>query len=127
LGSPSEVYQRPRTPFVARFLGDANLLPGAPFGCAGQVMVRPERCVLGENGCSWSAEGHVLSVTFLGADVLAEGQGADGRKLRVRARHRELRAGEAVRVGVPAEAVWPIPDADERPYSCGGVFVTSST
>ena len=28
LGSPVEVYAHPRTPFVARFLGAANLLPG---------------------------------------------------------------------------------------------------
>jgi ABC-type Fe3+/spermidine/putrescine transport system ATPase subunit len=112
LGSPAEVYHRPRTPFVARFLGDANLLPGSLFGRAGLVMVRPERCVLGDGGCAWSAEGRVSSVTFLGADVVAEVECAGGLRLRVRARHRELRAGEVVRVGVAAEAVWEMPGGD---------------
>ena len=92
LGPPSEVYHRPRTPFVAGFLGDANLLPGSLFGCAGLVMVRPERCVLGEGAGAWSAEGRVSAVTFLGADVVAE-VSARRAGLRMRARHRELRRG----------------------------------
>ncbi|MGB3138675.1 MAG: ABC transporter ATP-binding protein [Nodosilinea sp.] len=28
IGSPSDIYDRPRTPFVADFIGDTNLLPG---------------------------------------------------------------------------------------------------
>ena len=28
IGTPQEVYRRPSTPFVARFIGDSNLLPG---------------------------------------------------------------------------------------------------
>jgi putative spermidine/putrescine transport system ATP-binding protein len=109
LGTPADLYHRPRTPFVARFLGDANLLPGSLLGRAGLVMVRPERCVLGDGGCAWSAEGRVSSVTFLGADVVAEVECAAGVRLRVRVRDREMRAGEVVRVGVPAEAVWEMP------------------
>jgi hypothetical protein len=73
------------------------------------VLVRPERCVLGECACAWSCEGRVSSVTFLGADVVADVECAGGLSLRVRTRHREMRAGEAVRVGVPAEAVWEMP------------------
>ena len=49
----------------------------------------------------------------------AEVECAAGVRLRVRARHRELRAGEAVCVGVPAEAVWEMPDADEGSASRG--------
>src|SRR5205085_1760501 len=46
VGPPAEVYARPRTPFVARFLGAANLPDGkAPGLRAAVVMVRPERCV----------------------------------------------------------------------------------
>ena len=37
IGPPAEVYERPRTAFVATFIGDANLLDG------GRVALRPER------------------------------------------------------------------------------------
>ncbi|MDR0670649.1 MAG: ABC transporter ATP-binding protein [Treponema sp.] len=37
-GSPEEIYDRPRTSFVARFVGGANIIRGA----AGPVAVRPE-------------------------------------------------------------------------------------
>jgi putative spermidine/putrescine transport system ATP-binding protein len=39
VGTPVEVYERPRTAFVAGFLGEANLLPGAD---SAPVAVRPE-------------------------------------------------------------------------------------
>ncbi len=128
-GTPAELYSRPRTPFVARFLGDANLLSARQFGeSGGLLMVRPEQCVLGEAAerCPWSWEGRILSVSFLGPDVLLDvaigGQAAslpDGPipspplTLRVRARAGEgLLPGDRVRVGIPAGVAWPIPDPD---------------
>ena len=49
LGSPSELYERPRTAFVAGFLGVSNLLPGTVSGDAavrldggGEVRVTPD-------------------------------------------------------------------------------------
>ena len=40
LGTPSEIYNRPRTPFVARFIGDTNLFAGRVAAVEGdQVMV----------------------------------------------------------------------------------------
>ena len=69
LGSPTELYERPRTAFVAGFLGTSNLLPGvvvdgaglvrladgtevrvATNGAAGEVAVgvRPEKIRIGE-------------------------------------------------------------------------------
>jgi ABC-type Fe3+/spermidine/putrescine transport system ATPase subunit len=116
VGPPAELYHRPRTPFVARFLGDANLLPGPSLGGAGVlVLVRPEGCVVGPEAdrCPWSREGRVTEVTFLGADVLAEVECGGGVTLRVRARPAEaLRPGDVVRVGIPAGAAWPVPEAD---------------
>ena len=70
LGSPSELYERPRTAFVAGFLGKSNLLPGTVTGPGtirlddgtevraeagartGRVAVgvRPERLALGGDG-----------------------------------------------------------------------------
>ncbi|WP_052439064.1 ABC transporter ATP-binding protein [Streptacidiphilus jiangxiensis] len=47
VGTPAEVYERPATPFVAGFVGTANLLAGdaaaAVLGTAGRHAVRPER------------------------------------------------------------------------------------
>ncbi|MFO0929455.1 MAG: hypothetical protein U0736_20900 [Gemmataceae bacterium] len=46
VGTPAELYCRPRTPFVARFLGEANLLDATTLGLgrSGLVLVRPEEC-----------------------------------------------------------------------------------
>jgi ABC-type Fe3+/spermidine/putrescine transport system ATPase subunit len=122
LGTPAELYHRPRTAFVARFLGDANLLPGSVLGgCAGLTMVRPERCVLGPGAADhpWSREGRITSVTFLGADVLVEVACAEEVTLRVRTRFAEgLLVGARVRVGIPAGAAWVIPDT--LPLQSGG-------
>jgi ABC-type Fe3+/spermidine/putrescine transport system ATPase subunit len=116
VGAPEEVYRRPRTPFVARALGEVNLLPGESMGRpGGTVLVRPEGCVLGPaaNGCPWSWPGRVRAVSFLGADVLVEMVCAGGLELRVRARAAEVPGpGEAVRVGIPEDAAWPIPETD---------------
>ena len=44
LGAPAEIYERPVTRFVADFIGEANVLPGALFGHAAPfVAIRPER------------------------------------------------------------------------------------
>ena len=46
IAEPQTLYQRPRTPFVARFLGDANILPGRTSGAA--EAGSPVRVDLGE-------------------------------------------------------------------------------
>jgi putative spermidine/putrescine transport system ATP-binding protein len=46
VGVPADVYQRPRTAFVATFIGDANLLEGE------RVALRPERVRLLRPGTS---------------------------------------------------------------------------
>ena len=45
VGSPVDVYRRPRTPFVARFLGAANLVPGDLLGRPGPNGHAPARTV----------------------------------------------------------------------------------
>ncbi|MCS7069413.1 MAG: ABC transporter ATP-binding protein [Meiothermus sp.] len=80
VGTPRELYTRPKSPFVATFVGSMNLftpektpggyrisghevaLPAAP---AGQVGVRPERVELNPHG---SFSGTVELVTYLGAE-----------------------------------------------------------
>lgn len=114
-GPPAEVYARPRTPFVARFLGDANLIPGERLGYenGNVVMVRPERCVIGPDAlrCGWHWPAQVVSRSFLGSDVVAVLEAAERPTLRVRVR---AELSEETEVGIPADAVWLIPDAESR-------------
>jgi iron(III) transport system ATP-binding protein len=80
VGGPEEVYARPATPWVARFVGEAVLLPAQLRGTtavtvlgevrtppmpegSGTVLLRPEQVVLGPGG-----EATVVTVTYFGAD-----------------------------------------------------------
>jgi spermidine/putrescine transport system ATP-binding protein len=85
LGTPTELYERPRTAFVAGFLGTSNLLPGvvergdavrlddgtvvrvAANGKVGRVAVgvRPEKIRLGEGGAN-ALPGTVRETAYVG-------------------------------------------------------------
>lgn len=69
-GSPQEIYEHPRTRFVADFVGSSNVFPpeaGASFGEAGVwSSLRPEAVSLGAPG-EGRVDGHVVSVRYLGA------------------------------------------------------------
>ena len=99
LGTPVEVYQRPATAFVARFVGQMNELPGVVVGPGAvdidgttmlgkvigtpgakvNVLIRPEDCMLaslGGDGEQTDSEprglpGTVVSLTFQGASSTA--------------------------------------------------------
>ncbi len=113
VGPPAEVYARPRTPFVARFLGAANLLDGKLVEqSAAVVMVRPEQCILNPDpaACRFVWPGRVANVTFLGADMLADIACDNGVTLRIRTRPTALAA--RVTAGIPEAALWAIPEDD---------------
>ena len=76
VGTPTEIYERPATEFVADFIGTSNLVEGDAakqlFGDAGRASLRPERVRVlapderpqpGEQ----SAEGQVVDVVYAGA------------------------------------------------------------
>jgi putative spermidine/putrescine transport system ATP-binding protein len=78
VGSPAEVYEAPRTPFVAGFVGTSNLLTGAEAkaiaGTEGTFTVRPEKIQLaepdaavGENDCA--VEGTIRDVVYVGINT----------------------------------------------------------
>jgi iron(III) transport system ATP-binding protein len=74
LGTPEEVYQRPRTEFVARFLGGTNILRGRRLGdglvdCGGVVL----RCGAGELGRGKEA---VVSIRLHDIDLSTDDAGA---------------------------------------------------
>ncbi|MEO0989735.1 MAG: ABC transporter ATP-binding protein [Pseudomonadota bacterium] len=124
--TPEELYHRPRTRFVADFIGDANVLegrvkgeiepglwrvetpagtfdvasPNAPEARDVPVCWRPEHAVLGENGLS----GKVLHRSFQGhfTDLLI---GLGDTTVRVQTLETEAREGDTVNIGVPKERV----------------------
>jgi putative spermidine/putrescine transport system ATP-binding protein len=78
VGAPAEVYERPRTPFVAGFVGTSNLLRGEVartiVGEAGTFTVRPEKIRLAAPDAAvgpdeTSATGRIRSVVYLGPDT----------------------------------------------------------
>jgi iron(III) transport system ATP-binding protein len=122
IGPPTEVYGRPATPWVARFVGEANLLPGHSSGTtadtalgsiatdatsAGPVVVlaRPEQLALDVGGPD-----RILEITYLGADHRSQVLLASGAIVTVRAAGEPVHGeGAAVTVrwtGATAPA-WP--------------------
>ena len=101
ISSPWELYNHPRTLFVATFVGTANVLPARPSGTdmlrvadafdlpcppehkarPGTLVVRPEGVGIGRSGGPHSASGKVLSVTLLGAALRAEIELAGGTRV----------------------------------------------
>lgn len=138
-GSPLEIYTRPADAYVARFVGDAVLLPAnlepgttAVAACAlGRVpvcdtcqfigrgpctlMLRPEQVVLDPEG----APARVLGFTFYGhGGKLALALGADGSGATVMARIGEgvfPKIGDEVRVRVIGDAVAYADDQPSQP------------
>ena len=101
VGPPMELYERPRTEFVATFIGSPkmNLLPGGAVGHAGasSVGVRPEHIRLDEHDGDWEAE--VLVVEHLGSDTVVHLESAELGPLTVRiAGHRRLAPHARVRL-----------------------------
>jgi putative spermidine/putrescine transport system ATP-binding protein len=78
VGTPAEVYERPRTAFVAGFVGTSNVIEGAVAehvaGTSGTFTVRPEKIHLEAAGGpvpagSVAIEGVVRDVVYLGSDT----------------------------------------------------------
>jgi putative spermidine/putrescine transport system ATP-binding protein len=71
-GTPEDIYQRPRTKFVADFVGSSNILPPAIteslIGTKAWSSVRPELMAVGATGNgALQISGALTSLSFLGA------------------------------------------------------------
>ncbi len=90
VGSPTEVYARPRTRFIADFIGEANLVPGVAAGLADgtTIAIRPEDVAVQAAPADGrrSMAATVGTLTFLGADTLVEAHLADSTPMRARVR-----------------------------------------
>jgi spermidine/putrescine transport system ATP-binding protein len=111
-GTPEDIYARPASRFVADFIGEANLIPGAALGRGGVFAVRPERITLGPNmETPARLSGTVREITFLGADTLFEiAVPHAGENLNLRARLRgaapHLAPAAEVSLHWPDDAEW---------------------
>ena len=94
VGAPTEIYERPRTRFVADFIGEINILEGGDRARA----LRPEKIRLVSSGARVS--GAVETANFLGGSTLLRVRTADSRSLLVRETHAGERASRA-----PGDAV----------------------
>jgi putative spermidine/putrescine transport system ATP-binding protein len=71
VGTPAEIYEHPRTEFVAGFVGTSTVLTGRAavelLGKEGTFAVRPERVRLGGHGSGSGPGGTIAEVVYLGA------------------------------------------------------------
>jgi spermidine/putrescine transport system ATP-binding protein len=110
VGEPHDVYDNPRTAFVADFIGESNLVPGVEIGRDAAVILalRPERILVAPagEGKSGRVSGTVAAVTYLGLDTLYDVVLPRGTPLRSRMRDvpRALAAGDQVVVDWPDSA-----------------------
>jgi spermidine/putrescine ABC transporter ATP-binding subunit len=104
VGAPADIYDRPRTRFVAGFIGDINLIAGtvrngrfvtlenralpAPVGPEGSatLALRPERVLLGPPG-QGPLDGTVADASFLGDQVIYTVTLGDDRRIVVKERN----------------------------------------
>jgi putative spermidine/putrescine transport system ATP-binding protein len=94
VGPPTEIYERPRTRFVADFIGEINILEEGGRARA----LRPEKIRLVSDGARVS--GTVDTANFLGGSTLLRVSTAAGRSLLVRETHAGERASR-----MPGDAV----------------------
>lgn len=93
-GAPREVYERPASEFVMRFLG--------PVARVGGRLVRPHELDLRLHPVDGAVEAMVARVVHLGAEVRVELAGADGEPLLAQLSRAEADALELV----PGDIVW---------------------
>jgi spermidine/putrescine transport system ATP-binding protein len=105
VGTPRDIYDNPQDRFVADFIGESNLVPGAALGRdpAKTIVVRPEHIVVSpaSDGAKGHAKGAVSAITFLGSDTLYEVVLEEGAKL-----HSRSRGGAALATGDRVVVDW---------------------
>ncbi|PZU83904.1 MAG: ABC transporter ATP-binding protein [Shinella sp.] len=112
IDTPQAIYRRPGTEFVARFIGEAAIIPAggvknlAPMVSGGRklAMIRSEDFHLAPAGsdADWcQLSGRLHNAVFQGDSWLLRVQLPDGQMIDARARRQEMEDGEGLRVGAP--------------------------
>jgi putative spermidine/putrescine transport system ATP-binding protein len=92
LGTPTEIYESPASPFVASFVGTSNIFDAAEahrlLGVSGVASIRPEKIALTPPGTAVEAgavalPGTIAEVIYLGTATRLLVELADGRRLSV--------------------------------------------
>lgn len=143
VASPREIYQEPATEFVARFVGEVNILPGKLYrgyvyagslavrmpdlggdgnGAMVKVILRPEDVVLLPPGVCEAGQAHarVNAVSYLGTHlrvelVTEEGYSLTALILRTHDLAGRIAAGDTVRTGAARGSVLPDPFGAKEP------------
>ena len=86
VGAPRDIYDNPKSRFVADFIGESNLLSGSELGRGAgiTVAVRPEKVRLSTG--AGKVQGTVAAITFLGLDTIYDITLSGGTKLKARMR-----------------------------------------
>jgi len=102
VGSPADLYDRPASEFVLRFLGDAFRL--------GDQFVRPHEIVLDRLPRDGAIEVEIERIVVVGADVRVELVDGNGRRMTARLRRDDVDELELVR----GEIVWAAAEQHHR-------------
>lgn len=107
VGSPAELYERPKTIFVAEFVGRMNFLPSGASG--GQICVRPEHVEVAAPGLSGKdiVPGRVTSVAYLGnltRITMQPEAGGEAIVAELHGRPAVPAVGDAIAMRVPSES-----------------------
>ncbi len=112
LDSPKTLYEYPRTEFVARFVGSANVLEGHLLGLGkGKFALRPERIAIqaGSHDGPNSLCGTLLDIHYLGAQTRYEVQVGSERLTAVTSSEQQgLQIGSAVTLRWDSSALRPL-------------------
>jgi ABC-type Fe3+/spermidine/putrescine transport system ATPase subunit len=136
--TPREIYQRPAEPYVARFTGEANIIPARPRdrtasgafhvpfggmtlpvpgvegirpGDPAMLMLRPEALSIADPGAEGAIPALVIGAAFLGAALACEVALADGMRLRLQASpHALVQPGMTIGLAVDTAHAWLMPD-----------------
>lgn len=125
IGSAREVYEYPRTEFVARFLGLSNIIPAETAqrltGTAAAISIRPERVRLlapDEQGSRDDVvvEGHVAEIVYTGPTTRVIVDGIDGLRLIAETQNSHHPSADVtVRRGDRVRVAWASSHAAELP------------
>jgi putative spermidine/putrescine transport system ATP-binding protein len=105
-GSPREIFERPASAFIARFIGGHNVVPTP----GGAVAVRADRCRIGSPGNGPHLSGRVAAVEYQGPVVRVALETQSGDQAAALLPDHLFFAGP-VQPGDPATLVWSEADA----------------
>jgi putative spermidine/putrescine transport system ATP-binding protein len=111
LDAPKVLYDAPKTEFVARFVGSANVLNGALIGLNGLFALRPENIQVmpfHEGSSNHGLQGELIDIHFLGAQTRLEVQVGTDRIAALQSGEITLQRGSRVRLEWQTSSLRPL-------------------